>query len=90
MVISAYVPVSEADQRTIVSVEITKGPGPLPHGVFEPAPRVIATLENGQTVELFSYYANERSFVASEFIGLTLAQGRRLKFTKPRPYVTSA
>jgi hypothetical protein len=67
-----------------VSVEITKGPGLLPYGVFEPALRVIATVENGRTVELFSYYANERSFVASEFVGLTLAQGRRLKFTKPR------
>jgi hypothetical protein len=81
---SAYVSISDADERTIVSVEITKGPGRLPYGVFEPALRVIATVENGQTVELFSYYANERSFVASEFVGLTLAQGRRLKFTKPR------
>jgi hypothetical protein len=86
---SAYVSILDANKRTIVSVEITKGPGPLPYGVFEPAPRVIATLENGQIVELFSYYANERSFVASEFVGLTLAQGRRLKFTKPRPQLTS-
>ena len=31
--------------RKIVSAEITDGPGPLPNGVFEQAPRVIATLD---------------------------------------------
>jgi len=71
---------SQENTRTIVSVEITKGPGPLPHGVFEQAPRVIATLADGGTIELFSFYANERSFTAGEFVGLTVEQGRRLKF----------
>ena len=70
------------DARPIVSVEITKGPGPLPHGIFEQSPRVIATLEDGTIVDLFSYYAHERSFTAADFSGLTVDEGRALKFRK--------
>ena len=66
--------------RKITSVEITPGPGPLPGGIFDQAPRVMATLEDGDTVELFSYYANERSFTPAEFVGLTVDEGRQLKF----------
>jgi hypothetical protein len=66
--------------RRIVSVAITPGPGPLPGGVFDEAPRVIATLDDGRDVELFSFYAHERSFGARQFIGLTVDEGRRLKF----------
>ena len=69
----------------IVSAEITNGPGPLPRGVFEQAPRVIATLEDGSRVELFSFYAHERSFSAAEFVGLSVEQGRRLKFAPGHP-----
>ena len=66
--------------RRIVSAEITDGPGPLPHGVFEQAPRVIATLDDGSRVELFSFYGDERSFNAAEFVGMSVEEGRRLKF----------
>lgn len=41
--------------RKIVSAEITAGPGPLPRGVFEQTPRVIATLDDGSRVEPFSF-----------------------------------
>lgn len=68
----------------IVSAEITPGPGPLPHGVFEQAPRVIATLDDGRSVELFSFDANERSFNPAAFIGLTVEEGRSLKFAPNR------
>ena len=64
----------------IVSVEITDGPGPLPHGVFEQAPCVIATLDDGSRVELFSFYSHERSFSPAEFVGLSVEEGRKLKF----------
>ena len=48
--------------RKIVSAEITDGPGPLPDGVFEQAPRVIATLDDGSRVELFRFtHTSERS-----------------------------
>jgi hypothetical protein len=71
--------------RKIVSVEITEGPGPLPHGVFEQAPRVIATLDDGNRVELFSFYAHERSFKPAEFVGLSIEEARRLKFAAGHP-----
>ena len=66
--------------RKIVSAVITQGPGPLPRGVFDQSPRVIATLDDGRDVELFSFYAHERSFTADQFVGLTVDEGRRLKF----------
>ena len=71
--------------RKIVSAEITDGPGPLPDGVFEQAPRVIATLDDGSRVELFSFYAHERSFDPGEFVGLTVEEGRKLKFAPDHP-----
>jgi hypothetical protein len=75
----------EGTAKKILSVEITVGPGPLPHGVFEQSPRVIATLDDGSRVELFSFYAHERSFDPAEFVGLTVAEGRRLKFAPNHP-----
>jgi hypothetical protein len=65
---------------SILSVEITKGPGPLPGGVFEQAPRIIATMDDETTVELFSFYSSERVFTREEFVGLTVDAARRLKF----------
>ena len=59
---------------------VTPGPSPLPGGVFDQAPRVIATLDDGRDVELFSFYAHERSFAPEQFVGLTVDEGRRLKF----------
>lgn len=73
-----------ANEPTIAFVTITPGPGPLPRGVFDQAPRVIATLTTGVVVELFSFYERERSFDARQFVGLTLDQGRQLKFTAQR------
>jgi hypothetical protein len=67
-------------ERKIVSVFITPGPSPLPGGVFDQAPRVIATLDDGREVELFSFYEHERSFAPGQFVGLTVDEGRRLKF----------
>jgi hypothetical protein len=70
------------EQLRVVSAEVTVGPGPLPHAVFEQSPRVLAVLEDGRQIELFSFYANERSFTADDFIGRTVEQGRRLKFSR--------
>ena len=72
-------PLPQATQR-IVSAIITPGPSPLPGGVFDQAPRVIATLDDGREVELFSFYEHERSFAPGQFVGLTVDEGRRLKF----------
>ena len=72
-------PSPQAD-RKIVSVIITPGPSPLPGGVFDQAPRIIATLDDGREVELFSFYEHERSFSPDQFVGLTVDEARRLKF----------
>ena len=69
----------------IVSAEITDGPGRLPDVVVGQAARVIATLEDGSRVELFSFYAHERSFSPAEFVGLSVEEGRRLKFAPDHP-----
>ena len=66
--------------RKVVSAEITSEPGALPGGVFDQVPRVMATLDDGRHVELFSFYAHERSFAPEVFVGLTVDQARRLKF----------
>ena len=55
----------------IISAIITPMPRPMPHGMFDPMPEVIATFEDGSSKSLFSFYPDEISFRASEFIGLT-------------------
>jgi hypothetical protein len=71
---------SPQPERKIVSAFITPGPSPLPGGVFDQAPRVIATLDDGREVELFSFYEHERAFAPAQFVGLTVDEGRRLKY----------
>ena len=55
----------------ITDVTITPMPRPMPEGMFDPMPEVIATFEDGSTKTLFAFYPDEVSFRASEFIGLT-------------------
>ena len=69
----------------IVSAEITGGAGPLPDGVVEQTPRVVATLDDGTRVELFSFHAHERSFSPADFVGLSVEEGRRLEFAPGHP-----
>ena len=66
--------------RKVVSAEITNGDRPLPGTEFEQAAGVMATLDDGRQVELFSFYAHERAFTPEEFVGLTVDAARRLKF----------
>ena len=59
------------------------------NGLWNP-PKVMIRLEGDtEDQQLFDYYPDELSFTAQEFIGLTLAQGRHLKFTKDKAYLTS-
>jgi hypothetical protein len=60
-----------------------------PKGWFDPMPKVIITLEDGTTKELFEYYPDEISFTAEEFIGLTEDEARHLKFKKDKAYLQS-
>jgi len=71
----------------IVSARITA----MPKTLFDPMPKVMIKLSDNPEVEkeLFSYYPDEISFTANEFIGLTEDEGRNLKFRKDKAYLTS-
>lgn len=69
----------------IISAVIT----PMPKSFCDPMPKVIATFDNGESKELFSYYPDEISFRPSEFIGLTEPEARNLKFKKDKSYLQS-
>jgi hypothetical protein len=60
-----------------------------PRSFLDPMPKVIITLEDGTTKELFEYYPDEISFTESEFIGLTEDEARHLKFVKDKHYLQS-
>jgi hypothetical protein len=66
--------------RKVASAEITRELRPLPNGLFDEDPRVIATLDDGHKIELFSFCVHQRAFTAEEFVGLTVDEARRLKF----------
>ena len=73
----------------ITSAIITPMPRPMPDGMFDPMPEVIATFEDGSTKTLFSFYPDEISFQASEFTGLTEAEARSLFHRKDVSYLKS-
>ena len=73
----------------IKSVTITPMPRPMPLGMFDPMPEVIATFEDGTTKALFSFYPDEVSFRASEFVGLTEEEAHSLFQQKDTAYSRS-
>ena len=73
----------------ITDAFITDMPRPMPQGMFDPMPEVIATFEDGSTKTLFSFYPDEVSFVSHEFIGLTEEEAYDLFQRKDRAYLRS-
>ena len=73
----------------IKSVTITAMPRPMPQGMFDPMPEVIATFEDGSTKTLFSFHPDEVTFVSREFIGLTEEEAYDLFQRKDRAYLRS-
>jgi len=73
----------------ITSVTITRMPRPMPQGMFDPMPEVIATFEDGSTKNLFSFYPDEVSFRESEFVGLTEEEAHSLFQRKDTSYLRS-
>jgi hypothetical protein len=71
----------------ITAATITPMPRPMPLGMFDPMPEVIATFEDGSTKNLFSFYPDEVSFQSSEFIGLTEEEAHSLFQQKDRAYL---
>lgn len=73
----------------ITQVTITAMPRPMPIGMFDPMPEVIATFEDGTTKTLFSFFPDEISFRESEFIGLTETEAHSLYQKKDTRYLCS-
>ena len=73
----------------ITSAVITPMPRPMPHGMSDPMPEVIATVDNGTTKALFSFYPDEITFLPSEFIGLTEAEAQDLRHRKDVAFLKS-
>lgn len=69
----------------ITSARITA----MPKSLFDPMPQVILIDSTGKETTLFQFYPDEISFTATEFLGLTLDDARRLKFTKDKAYLQS-
>lgn len=68
---------------TIVKARITEQPKSL----FDPMPEVWVTYEDGEEEKLFSYYPDEISFDADEFIGLTRERAFKLYHKKDVAYL---
>jgi hypothetical protein len=60
-----------------------------PKSLFDPMPEVWVTYEDGEEEKLFSYYPDEISFDASEFVGLTREQAMSLYTKKDINYLRS-
>lgn len=73
----------------ITHVTITAMPRPMPEGMLDPMPEVIATFEDGSAKTLFSFFPDEVSFRASEFIGLTEEDAHSLFQRKDTAYLRS-
>ena len=71
----------------ITEAFITPMPRPMPLGMFDPMPEVIASFEDGSRKSLFSFYPDEVSFRASEFIGLTEEEAHSLFQQKDTAYL---
>lgn len=70
----------------IVKARITE----MPKKILDPMPKVMVVVEGSdQEHELFEYYPDEITFTATEFIGKTVAEGHKLKYTKDLAYLRS-
>ena len=73
----------------ITDAFITSMPRPMPLGMFDPMPEVVATFEDGSRKTLFSFLPDEVSFRESEFIGLTEEEAHSLFQQKDTGYLRS-
>jgi hypothetical protein len=64
-------------------------PRPMPQGMFDDMPNVTVTFEDGTTKKLFTFYPDEVSFSASEFVGLTEREAYDLFKKKDVAYIQS-
>ena len=73
-------------QCHIVAVKISA----MPKTLFDPMPVVEVRLDGEEDYQvLFSYYPDEISFNAGEFLGLTLDEAHHMKFGKDKQFLTT-
>ncbi len=73
----------------ITTAIITTMPRPMPLGMLDPMPEVVATFDDGSRKTLFAFYPDEVSFRESEFIGLTEEEAHSLFQQKDTAYLRS-
>jgi len=73
----------------IINVSITPMPRPMPEGMFDPMPEVIATFGDGSSKSLFAFFPDEVSFQVSEFVGLTEEEAHSLFQRRDTDYLRS-
>ncbi len=73
----------------IITATITPMPRPMPLGMFDPMPEVVATFEDGSTKTLFSFFPDEVTFLECEFTGLTEEEAHDLFQRKDTAYLRS-
>ncbi len=64
-------------------------PRPLPQGMLDPMPSVLARFDDGTEQELFRYCPDETAFSEAEFVGLTVSEAYRLWHRKDLEYLQS-
>lgn len=72
----------------ITHCELTE-PGPVFFGRPIGGTHVEVTFEDGSTMDLFSYYPDEVSYRAEEFIGLAEDEARKLHYDRDMRYLRS-
>ena len=70
-------------KNQIVSARITD----LPKSIGDPLPEVWAVFQDGTDKMLFTFYPDEISFQAQDFIGLTEEEATLFKFGRDRAYL---
>jgi hypothetical protein len=71
----------------ITEAHISVMPRPMPEGMGDEMPVVYVKVDGLAEQALFSYYPDEISFQASEFIGMTLEEANTLFSNKSLAYL---
>jgi len=71
----------------IVQFELDQMPRPKPAGFRDPMPTVVATFDDGERKELFSFYPDEISFGEGELVGFTEREAHALRHAKDVAYL---
>jgi hypothetical protein len=74
---------------TITHARIAQMPRPTPEGMLDPMPEVVVRVDGGEERTLFSYYPDELSFRAAEFVGLTVDEALALRHRRDVAYLRS-